>query len=153
MEGRPVVALKEISFDPEEKKFSFTFRDGGEGALRIVHLDTDRFVMEATLAGNLPKDKPFAALRSMYITETNNDAAVSPGARRAIRAGARSISSITRAARPPSSGRAAMWPRATTPAPPIWCSPASRNKAITSAGSASIVGGARSRIERLKYNL
>lgn len=75
MEGRPVVALKEIAFDPEEKKFSFAFRDGGEGTLRIVHLDTDRFVMEATLAGNLPKDKPFAALRSMYVTETNNDAA------------------------------------------------------------------------------
>jgi hypothetical protein len=75
MEGRPVVALKEIAFDPEEKKFTFTFRDGGEGALRIVHLDTDRFVMEATLGGNLPKDKPFAALRSMYITETNNDVA------------------------------------------------------------------------------
>jgi hypothetical protein len=114
MEGRPVVALKEIAFDPEEKKFTFTFRDGGEGALRIVHLDADRFVIEATLAGDLPRDKPFAALRS--------------GARRRTRAGGRSTSSITRAERRPSSGRVAMWPRATTPRRPTWCSPASRSE-------------------------
>lgn len=74
-EGRPVVAFKEIRFDPETKTFTFPFRDGGEGELRLVHLDIDRMVLEAKLSGNLPKDKPFAALRSMYITETNNDSA------------------------------------------------------------------------------
>jgi len=74
-EGRPVVALKEIRFDPETKTFTFPFRDGGAGELRLVHLDIDRMVLEAKLSGNLPKNTPFAALRSMYITETNNDVA------------------------------------------------------------------------------
>ena len=74
-EGRPVVALKEIRFDPETKTFTFPFRDGGMGELRLVHLDIDRMVLEAKLSGNLPKDRPFASLRSMYITETNNDVA------------------------------------------------------------------------------
>lgn len=75
MEGRPVVAFREIRFEPETKTFRFTFRDGGEGSLRLDKLDTDHIGLEVELSGNLPKDKPFAALRSMYVTETNNDAA------------------------------------------------------------------------------
>jgi len=75
IEGRPVVAFKEIRFEPETKTFRFSFRDGGEGSLRLDALDTDHISLEVELSGELPKDKPFAALRSMYVTETNNDAA------------------------------------------------------------------------------
>jgi hypothetical protein len=74
-EGRPIVALKEIRFDPETATFTFPFRDGGEGSLRMEKLDRDHQSLAIKLSGNLPKDKPFAALRSMYITEINNDAA------------------------------------------------------------------------------
>jgi hypothetical protein len=75
MEGRPVVALKEIRFDPETKSFTFPFQAGGEGKLTIEALDIDHIKLDVALSGALPKDKPFAAIRSMYITETNNDAA------------------------------------------------------------------------------
>ena len=75
MEGRPVVALKEIRFDPETLTFTFPFRDGGEGSIRMEKLDRDHQSLSVKLSGNLPKDKPFAALRSMYITGINNDAA------------------------------------------------------------------------------
>jgi hypothetical protein len=74
-EGRPVVALKEIRFDPETKTFTFPFRAGGEGKMALTKLDTDHMELDVTLSGDLPKDKPFAALRSMYITDVNNDAA------------------------------------------------------------------------------
>lgn len=75
VEGRPVVAFKEIRFEPETKTFRFSFRDGGEGSLRLDKLDADHISLEVELSGDIPKDKPFAALRSMYVTETNNDAA------------------------------------------------------------------------------
>ncbi|MCA0400425.1 MAG: hypothetical protein LCH38_06380 [Proteobacteria bacterium] len=74
MEGRPVVAFKEIRFEPETLTFHFPFRDGGEGSLKLDKLDFDHISLEVELSGNLPKDKPFAALRSMYVTEINNDA-------------------------------------------------------------------------------
>lgn len=73
MEGRPVVALKEIRFDPETMTFHFPFRDGGEGSVKLDKLDKDHISLEVRLSGNLPKDKPFAALRSMYVTDINND--------------------------------------------------------------------------------
>ena len=74
-EGRPVVALKSIRFEPETKTFVTEFRDGGLARVSLAHLDADRMDLEVSLEGNLPVDRPFAALRSMYITETNNDAA------------------------------------------------------------------------------
>jgi hypothetical protein len=74
-EGRPVVALKSVRFDPETKTFTFPFVAGGEGKLTMGALDTDHFELDVTLSGDLPKDRPFAALRSMYITGINNDAA------------------------------------------------------------------------------
>lgn len=73
-EGRPVVAFKELRFDPETLTFHFPFVAGGEGSLKLDKLDTDHISLEVELKGDLPKDKPFAALRSMYVTEINNDA-------------------------------------------------------------------------------
>lgn len=73
-EGRPIVAFKEIRFDPETMTFTFPFRAGGEGMLKLDELDRHHISLEVTLSGDLPRDKPFAALRSMYITEINNDA-------------------------------------------------------------------------------
>lgn len=72
--GRPVVAYKEIAFDPASKTFTLPFAKGGEAKLKLETLDTDRMVLDVAF------DKPiaglaFAALRSMYITETNNDVA------------------------------------------------------------------------------
>jgi hypothetical protein len=74
-EIRPVVAFRELHIDPEVRKFRFPFRDGGEGRLSLAKLDAEQASLEIELDGDLPKDRPFAALRSMYVTDTNNDAA------------------------------------------------------------------------------
>ncbi|MBV9246243.1 MAG: hypothetical protein JO366_15690 [Methylobacteriaceae bacterium] len=75
MQGRPIVALKEIAFDPDTHMFTMTFARGGSATLRIATIDQDRMVIEAALSGDLPPGLPFAALRSMYTTEFNADIA------------------------------------------------------------------------------
>ncbi len=72
---RPLVAFTEVRFDPKTLTFTFPFRAGGEGRLQLETVDTQHIVLGAHLSGALPSDKPFAALRSMYITDTNNDVA------------------------------------------------------------------------------
>ncbi len=73
--GRPLVDLREIRFDPSTKTFAFTFAGGGSGQLRLSTLDQDRIVLDATLSADTPATQPFAALRSMYVTEFNADVA------------------------------------------------------------------------------
>jgi hypothetical protein len=84
-EGRPIVALSEVRFDPETLTFTTPFKAGGSATLKITTLDRDRQTMmvnfDRPVAG-----APFGAIRSMYVTEFNNDAARvairAPGARR-----------------------------------------------------------------------
>ena len=72
--GRPIVDFKEIVFDPETMTFTTSFRRGGEAKLKITTLDRDRLAMDVTFDKPIT-DLPFSALRSMYVTEFNNDAA------------------------------------------------------------------------------
>jgi hypothetical protein len=72
VEGRPVVALKDIAFDPATKSFTMTFARGGSATLRLTTLDEDRFILDVGLQGT-PANAPFASLRSMYATEFNAD--------------------------------------------------------------------------------
>lgn len=74
-EGRPIVALKALSFDPATGDFRLDFARGGSGSLAIAALDRDRLALPINFQGAVPADHPFAALRSMYVTETNADAA------------------------------------------------------------------------------
>jgi hypothetical protein len=74
-EGRPVVAFREIVFDPDTMTFTTPFRAGGEARLKIETLDRDRLTMQVNLDRPVAPALPFAALRSMYVTEFNNDAA------------------------------------------------------------------------------
>ncbi len=72
--GRPIVEFKEIVFDPESMTFTTPFRRGGQATLKITTLDRDRLTMDVRFDRPIA-DVPFAALRSMYVTEFNNDAA------------------------------------------------------------------------------
>jgi hypothetical protein len=72
VEGRPIVALKDIAFDPATKSFTMTFARGGSATLRLTTLDEDRFILDVSLQGT-PSGAPFASLRSMYATEFNAD--------------------------------------------------------------------------------
>jgi hypothetical protein len=74
--GRPVVNLKEVEFFPETKTFKLSFKDGTTGSLKLETLDENRLVLDAKLDQGVKSDgQAFAALRSMYITSFNNDAA------------------------------------------------------------------------------
>jgi hypothetical protein len=72
--GRPLVNIKEISFDRASMTFTLTFDRGGTASLKIAALDRERLALDVAfdrpIAGG-----PFAALRSMYVTETNADVA------------------------------------------------------------------------------
>jgi hypothetical protein len=70
---RPLVDIREVVFDPNTRSFRLTFARGGSATLRVESLDQDRQVLDVTL--DPVADLPFAALRSMFVTEINNDVA------------------------------------------------------------------------------
>jgi hypothetical protein len=72
---RPLVDIREVVFDPETRTFGLSFTRGGSATLRLATLDTERQVLEVTLDPPVGGDLPFAALRSMFVTEINNDVA------------------------------------------------------------------------------
>ncbi|HET9902743.1 MAG TPA: hypothetical protein VFQ27_03470 [Xanthobacteraceae bacterium] len=72
--GRPVVNLREVAFDPQTRSFRLSFSRGGNATVRLAVLDQERIALDVSLAG-LPGSLPFAALRSMYVTDTNADVA------------------------------------------------------------------------------
>lgn len=83
--ARPVVNIKEIEFDPKTTSFRLSFKDGSSGTLRLGSVDENRMVLDAVLDRPVTGGKGFVALRSMYVTEFNNDVARiairEPGAR------------------------------------------------------------------------
>jgi hypothetical protein len=54
--------------------FRLSFQAGGSATLKVDALDRDRLALDVTL-DRAVAGRPFAALRSMYVTETNNDVA------------------------------------------------------------------------------
>ena len=75
MKERPIVDIKEVVFDPVTRSFRMSFARGGSATLRVETLDIERQVLDVTLDPPVGGDLPFAALRSMYVTEINNDVA------------------------------------------------------------------------------
>ncbi|RDJ25541.1 hypothetical protein DWF00_15920 [Bosea caraganae] len=73
--ARPVVNIKEIEFDPKTISFKLNFKDGTSGTLRLDDVDENRMVLDAVLDKPVTGGKAFLALRSMYVTEFNNDVA------------------------------------------------------------------------------
>jgi hypothetical protein len=72
---RPFVDLKEVVFDPATRSFRLDLARGGSATLNLAELDQDRIVLGASLQAPVPAGQPFAALRSMYVTETDADVA------------------------------------------------------------------------------
>jgi hypothetical protein len=83
-DGRPIVRIKEVAFDPKAKTFMLTFERGGSATLAIAELDKNRHALDVTFDRPIG-GRPFAALRSMFITDFNNDvqrvAVRAPGAK------------------------------------------------------------------------
>jgi hypothetical protein len=74
MQGRPVVSLKDIAFDAKTMTFTLSFADGSRATVRVDALDRERLALDVSF-DRAVEGKPFAALRSMYVTEFNADVA------------------------------------------------------------------------------
>lgn len=75
IQDRPIVAIKEVSFDPANLTFTLTFVRGGSAQVKLEKIDQEHMSLDVTLSGAMPDNLPFATLRSMYATEYNSDAA------------------------------------------------------------------------------
>jgi hypothetical protein len=74
VDERPLVKIKELAFDPASKTFTLTYPDGNSATVRLAALDQDRLALDVAFARPVA-GAPFAALRSMYVTEFNADVA------------------------------------------------------------------------------
>jgi hypothetical protein len=83
--ARPFVDIKEIAFDPATLTFRLALGRGGSAGLRVEAVDEEHIALAATLDPAVAPPLPFAALRSMFVTDTNADTAeatwLAPGAR------------------------------------------------------------------------
>ncbi|HWB45498.1 MAG TPA: hypothetical protein VG900_08675 [Hyphomicrobiaceae bacterium] len=73
-EGRPLVKIREVAFDPATRTFTLAFARGGSATIKLETVDQNRTTLEVAFDKPV-EDRPFAALRSMYVTEFNNDVA------------------------------------------------------------------------------
>jgi hypothetical protein len=73
VEARPFVGIRSMAFDAASLRFTMNFVSGGGGEIRLESLDREHIVLDIALD---PVTRgPFAALRSMFVTETNADVA------------------------------------------------------------------------------
>jgi hypothetical protein len=70
---RPYVELKSVRFVPKSKTFELTFGDDELGTLRVIEISDKVASFDVSLSEGV-RSRPFAALRSMYITDVNADA-------------------------------------------------------------------------------
>lgn len=70
---RPFVSLKAVRFVPKSKTFELTFPDGELGTVRVIELSQQVAAFDVSLSEGVRR-RPFAALRSMYVTDVNADA-------------------------------------------------------------------------------
>jgi hypothetical protein len=84
-QGRPFVDITDIAFDPATLTFRLAFARGGAASLRVDAVDREHITLDVKLDQTVAPPRPFAALRSMFATETNADVARvtwrTPGAR------------------------------------------------------------------------
>jgi hypothetical protein len=74
-EGRPIVDIKDVAYEPATKTFRLNFVRGGSATLRVEKLDDERIVLDVSLSQSAGAQRPFAALRSMFVNEGNSDVA------------------------------------------------------------------------------
>jgi hypothetical protein len=72
---RPFVDIRDVAFDPASRAFTLNFVRGGSATLRLDKLDQERIVLDVALSAPVDAGRPFAALRSMFVTEINADVA------------------------------------------------------------------------------
>jgi hypothetical protein len=73
-DGRPIVKIKEVVFDPKTRSFTLNYEKSGSATLKLVTIDQHRLGIDVSFDRSMGA-RPFAMLRSMYISELNNDVA------------------------------------------------------------------------------
>lgn len=74
IDERPIVRINEVAFDPKSRTFTLTFDRGGSASLTMTKTDQNRNILDVALDRPI-NGRPFAALRSMFVTDFNNDVA------------------------------------------------------------------------------
>jgi len=74
LDGRPIVKINEVVFDPQHRSFRLSFARGGSASVRLGDLNETQHALEVAFDEPIV-GAPFAALRSMYVTDVNNDVA------------------------------------------------------------------------------
>jgi hypothetical protein len=72
--GRPIVKIKQADFDPKLRRFTVSFERGGMASLDLVRMDQRLTAVDVVFDKPIAT-VPFATVRSMYVTEFNNDVA------------------------------------------------------------------------------
>ena len=75
VEQRPIVKIKEIAFEPKTKTFTLAFERGGSATVAMTQDRSEHATPSMSPSTRPIEGRPFAALRSMYVTEFNNDVA------------------------------------------------------------------------------
>src|SRR5262245_74849 len=75
VEGRPFVDIRDIAFEPASNTFRINYVRGGSATLRLDKLDQERIALDVELDTPITGNRPFAALRSMFVSEGNSDVA------------------------------------------------------------------------------
>ncbi len=70
--GRPIVDIDEVAIDPVTRTFTLKFKAGGSATVQLAKLDVERARLDVTFDKPIA-GRPFAAMRSMYVTRLNND--------------------------------------------------------------------------------
>ena len=76
---RPFVAIRSIAFEPATMTFSLVFRNGARGTLTVSAATPARTTLALAIEPAVAANRPFAALRSMFVTPVQADVAVAVG--------------------------------------------------------------------------
>ena len=73
---RPFVAIRSIAFEPATMTFRLTFRNETRGLLKVTAVTGTSLSLALALDPEVPAGRPFAALRSMFVTPAQADVSV-----------------------------------------------------------------------------
>ena len=75
IQERPLVAFKDVMFDPKTLSFDLAFTRGGSARIAFAAIDQSEIKLDVTYSAAMPEKRAFASLRSMYASERVADVA------------------------------------------------------------------------------
>ena len=73
---RPFVAIRSIAFEPATMTFRLAFRNETRGVLKVAAVTGASLTLAVALDSEVPPGRPFAALRSMFVTPAQADVSI-----------------------------------------------------------------------------